>query len=371
MKLALTGAVSLALHAVVLAAPWLFGLAASDPFRLTPEPRIVSLVAPFKIGGAAPSDIRGAAPSDIRGAAPPIPPRDTAIPPRDTAIPPRDAMRRARPPAVTLPTTPALPEAPAPADARPAVAMATIPATTPPPPPIDDKVFDPPEGLTLGGVEDAEPPPARPLPAEASIVELAKLRDVTEGATVSARAAGKPFVGRREIFEFLLDHPELATQLTQALKVARYKVWRTPDGLVLDDGWGAKLRFSILAPSSNARIVYAEGHYEQTLLPDIPGKAVIMIEFDSVADSDGRDVLSTSVTSYVKVESGFAAFFIRLAGDAVLRKAELEAQRLVRVFARVSQKIDEDPHAVWAQLRDRPNVPAADLEAFRRLLRLP
>ena len=58
-------------------------------------------------------------------------------------------------------------------------------------------------------------------------------------ASVATRVAAPAFPARREVFEYLLDHPELASHVTRALKVARYRIWRTRDGLFLDDGWGA------------------------------------------------------------------------------------------------------------------------------------
>jgi len=53
------------------------------------------------------------------------------------------------------------------------------------------------------------------------------------------------------------------------------------------------------------------------------------------------------------------------------RKANLEAERLARVFARTSQAIEENPGAVIELLRQRPEVPARELEEFRQLLDSP
>ena len=59
---------------------------------------------------------------------------------------------------------------------------------------------------------------------------------------------------------------------------------------------------------------------------------------------------------------------MKLASGAAQRKADLEARRLMRTFARASQAIDENPAGVYEQLRQRPDVPQRELEEFGRLL---
>ena len=90
--------------------------------------------------------------------------------------------------------------------------------------------------------------------------ERARLQEVAEAASVSARAAGEPFIARPDVFEFLLDHPEFATHVTRALKLARYRIWRGPEGgLWLDDGWGVVGQFSVVYATSGTRVAYAHG----------------------------------------------------------------------------------------------------------------
>jgi hypothetical protein len=227
------------------------------------------------------------------------------------------------------------------------------------------------DGADTEGAADATaaatPAPAV-LPPPPALADLGRVREVTEAAVIASRAEAEPFVGRRDIFEFLLDHLEFATHVTRALRVARYKIWQTAEGLFLDDGWGALVQFSVLRATTGMRVIYARGEYQQTVLPSIQGEAVIMIEYEFRPAADGRDVVSAAVTNYVKFESAFMTLLARLANAAVTRKAETEARRLVRVFARVSRAVDENPAALFAALEDRPDVPRRELDAFRRLV---
>jgi hypothetical protein len=117
-------------------------------------------------------------------------------------------------------------------------------------------------------------------------------------------------------------------------------------------------------------VIYARGAYRQTALPTVNGEAVAMIEYDITPTGDGRDVVRATVSGFVRLDSGVLALAIKLARPIAQQKADLEARRLMRVFARVSRAIDDDPADVYARLRQRPDVPRRELEEFGRLLNL-
>jgi hypothetical protein len=207
------------------------------------------------------------------------------------------------------------------------------------------------------------------LPSQLPPAELARLRRVADDATLSTRVDGTPFVGRREVFEYLLDHPEFASHVTRTLRLARYRIWRTPQGLFLDDGWGASGHFELVYADGHTRVMLARGEYSQRLLPDIAGQAVVIIEYQAQPAPEARSIISTVVTGFVRLDSGPAAALSRLISSRALAKADKEAHRLVKVFARTTRAIGENPAEVLGQLRQRPDVPARELAEFAELLR--
>jgi hypothetical protein len=365
---ALTVLASLALHGSILAGAWrIDGLLSGYTL---PMPEI--LIADVLVESAEPP-----APTTTAVRTPPARPvRTVRTPPAlDSVVePPAPARASAAPPpaedvALVTPEPSPPPTPPATATEPPVVVPAAVPA---PPPPIEDGAAPSPVSSAVGETATAsvapvvEPPPVSSPPI--SPADFVRLREVTEAAAIASRAEGEPFVGRRDVFEFLLDHLEFATHVTRALRVARYRVWETAEGLFLDDGWGALLRFSVVKAASGTRIIYARGAYRQKILPDIHGEAVVMIEYDFRPAPDGRDVVSAAVTNYVKFDSRLMSALARVASATVTRKADIEAKRLVRVFARISRAVDADPAAVFAALEGRPDVPRRELEAFRRLV---
>ena len=206
------------------------------------------------------------------------------------------------------------------------------------------------------------------LPEEMPAEERARLERLAEAAAVATRVDTEPFLTRREIFDYLLDHPDFATHVTRTLRLARYRIWRTPEGMFLDDGWGATGQFSVVHADASRRVMYARGAYRQALLPAINGEAVVMIEYEATPSGDGRDRVRATVSGFVKLDSSVVSMAIKVAAPIAQRKADLEARRLMRTFARASRLIDENPADVYERLRQRPDVPVRELEEFGRLL---
>lgn len=218
----------------------------------------------------------------------------------------------------------------------------------------------------------APPPLAAPaspsLPAELPQPARTRLQQVAETASVSTHVQAEPFAARREVFEYLLDHPEFATHVTRTLKLARYRIWHTPEGLFLDDGWGATGHFSVVYAAGGTRVMYARGQYQPRLLPNINGQAVVVLEYGVQPGPEGRTFITTAVTGFVKLDSRVLSLAGKLGQALASAKADKEAHRLVRVFARASRAIEDNPASVYEQLRQRPDVPPHELEEFRQIL---
>jgi hypothetical protein len=224
--------------------------------------------------------------------------------------------------------------------------------------------------ILAGGVVAAAGPPVE-LPTRLPEPARARVAPVTTHPSLAVKIDGEPFVGRREVFEFLLDHPAFATHVTRALKLARYRIWQTASGLGIDDGWGTVGTFELVHAAEGLRLMYARGVYHHRILPDINGQAVVVIDYGTQPAPLGRSLISAAVTGFVKLDSRILAAASKLATSVATAKGEKEARRLVNLFAKTTRAIDADPAGVFDKVRQQPDVPAAELEEFRRLLNLP
>jgi hypothetical protein len=209
------------------------------------------------------------------------------------------------------------------------------------------------------------------LPADIPAAVRARLAPVVDQPSLSTRIQGDSFVARRDVFEYLIEHPEFATHVTRALKVARYRIWRTPGGLMLDDGWGAVGALEVVYGAPGLRVMYAKGEYQQTILPNIRGQAVVTIDWKTASAPDGKNLIAPTVGAYVKLDSRVLSAASTLAGSVAAAKAEKEAARLVRVFEKTARALNDNPTAVLEILRHRPDTPQRELEEFGRLLSRP
>lgn len=217
----------------------------------------------------------------------------------------------------------------------------------------------------------AEAQPTLTLPSQLPPEQRARVDDVVRHAFASTRMELDPYPARAEIFEFLLDHAEFASHVTRALRAARYKIWHDADSLWLDDGWGVKGRFNLLHAERGLRLMYAAGAYDQGVLPDIRGQAVVAITYEFRPDGQGRTLAATAVKAFVQLDSRVLRTVGKLGGPLVQAKADREGRTMLKVFAKVSRAIEDNPADVYRRVSERPDVPKPELEEFRRLLRLP
>ena len=224
--------------------------------------------------------------------------------------------------------------------------------------------------IVAGGVEGTVAGPSIELPGRLPDAARARVQPVTTSPSLAVKVDGEPFVARRDVFEFLLDHPDFATHVTRALKLARYRIWRTSSGLGIDDGWGTVGTFELVHAAEGLRLMYARGVYHHKILPGINGQAVVVIDYGTQPAPEGRSTISTAVSGFVKLDSRILNIASKLATSVATATGEKEARRLVQLFAKTTRAIDADPGGVFEKVRQSPGVPTTELEQFRRLLNL-
>jgi hypothetical protein len=207
------------------------------------------------------------------------------------------------------------------------------------------------------------------LPAEAPAAVRARLAPIVESPSLARRVHGASFVARRDVFEFLLDHPEFTTHVTRALKLARYRIWQTPTGLMLDDGWGTVGVLETVYAAPGIRVMYLKGEYQHRLLPSITGHVVVRMDWTAAAGPDGKSVIAPIVAAIVKLDNRLMEFAVP--SSVAANKADKEANRLVRLFAKTTRALDDDATGVLQKLRTRPDTPRRELEEFAALLSRP
>jgi hypothetical protein len=224
--------------------------------------------------------------------------------------------------------------------------------------------------LLLIASSDAADATVPNLSPEIPIAERNRLTGLAAGAAIATRVDGEPFLARRDVFEYLLNHLAFTTHVTQALRFARLRIWPTAEGLMIDEGWGTTGRLWVVYAADGTRVLYMRGQHQMALLPSIHGEMLLIIDYHYVPGAQGRDLVKTAVAGFVKLDSRILSGVLKLGSAIAQKKADREARGIVKLFAKVSRAVEEDPAGVYAKLRDRQDVPRAELEEFRALLAL-
>jgi len=149
------------------------------------------------------------------------------------------------------------------------------------------------------------------------------------------------------MYEHLLDHPPVATVLINRLELGLYKSEeRGPDRFWGDDGEGTQGIVHLVYKDRTSRLYYLEGSHNSRLLPDITGKAVVLLRMNPVKESNGSDAMDSTVVSYTKLDnrilSGLVALLRSLVGGVVtgkLRKGMETVDRLGQVMRQQPERV--------------------------------
>jgi hypothetical protein len=194
------------------------------------------------------------------------------------------------------------------------------------------------------------------------------------GSTLFAqRVTGLRCRSREEIFRFLVDHPDFATAVARALRLAEYRVTALDEGYWGDDARGARGLIRLLHADEGRRLFHLQGEYDARDLPTIHGQMLVLLEFRHEPDPAGGTVAEVSLTGHLRLDTpvvgALAAVVVALGRPAVERAVERKVRRFFRTVERVSRWAYDQPEQLDAALERHPEVPQdGTLAAFRRLL---
>jgi hypothetical protein len=174
-----------------------------------------------------------------------------------------------------------------------------------------------------------------------------------------------------EVYFYLLDHPSMAAALVNRLDLGLYKAAMLGPGRFWgSDGEGTEGVVELVYEDRATRMYYLEGFHDGTLLPQVTGKAVVLLSIRPVKESNGADAIETTVVSYAqlnsRVLSGILSLIRPLVGRVVIG-------RFMKGFAtadRLSQVMRLDPDRVLFEATDPPSLPDEEVAFLRQALRI-
>jgi hypothetical protein len=172
-----------------------------------------------------------------------------------------------------------------------------------------------------------------------------------------------------EAYFYLLDHPSMAAALVNRLDLGLYKAAMLGPGRFWgSDGDGTEGVVELVYEDHATRMYYLEGSHDGTLLPQVTGKAIVLLNLRPVKESHGADAVETTVVSYVQLNSRILSGILSLIRPLLGRVVIGRFMKAFGTADRLSQVMREDPDRVLFEATDPPSLPDEEVAFLKQTL---
>jgi hypothetical protein len=195
-------------------------------------------------------------------------------------------------------------------------------------------------------------------------------RQVFEEPTLVRELAPVRFVGTFRTTDWLMDQPPIAAALARHLHPPLEKYLVTPrsdGGFDVTDGGSLRGTFWPIARGKNRRLYLCDGDFRSAEhVLQVSGRLLMFLEYRALPARDGEPQMELLSTLYVRLENVLAHGFVKLIAPFLSGVIERRTARLAAATQILSRRVTLDPRGLYAEMLGWPDLPAADLEAYRR-----
>lgn len=200
------------------------------------------------------------------------------------------------------------------------------------------------------------------------------LEQIVRAPTLSREVKGLKFWSRKEVYEYLLDHPDFAAAVARAFGLSEYQIVKdvkvvraSGDSYWGTDGTGATGHFRVVYADENKRVFLLDGTLNKKWLPTISARSVMVLIFEHKADGVGSYV-ENDLYGYIRIDNTFVAYLAKLLRPIIGNMAHEKIKHILSVGATVSEMTYRDPAGFLKKLEESPELPRQEFDEFRRTL---
>lgn len=218
-------------------------------------------------------------------------------------------------------------------------------------------------GVSSAGSQTSPIPISQMTPADRRAAE-----EVIHAPTLSRRTGAVKFLSKKEVYEYLLDHPDAAATAARALKAGKYQMKKAEGGSYwATDGNGVTGHFRVIYRSGNERIFFLDGAYHPGWLPSVPAKAIVALGFEhKTYETEG--FAENHVEATLKIDNSLVAFLAKLLRGLMGDLMEKRMNQVLALAAKVSEKAYQDPDGFLKELEAAAEFPPQVLNELREKL---
>jgi len=171
------------------------------------------------------------------------------------------------------------------------------------------------------------------------------------------------------MYRYLLDRPPLAAGVMNRLDLGLYKAERRgQDRFWGNDGEGTEGIVELVYQDRTSRIYYLEGSHHSRLLPNMTGKAVLLLRMTPVKQANGAEAMDSTMVSYVKLNNRIVAGLLSLLRPLIGGTVSRKLAKGVEAVNRVGMEMRDHPERVLFEATDPPPFPEEDVAFFTKAL---
>ncbi len=200
------------------------------------------------------------------------------------------------------------------------------------------------------------------------------LEEVVRAPTLYREVEGVKFRSRKEVYEYLLDHPDFAATVARALNLTEYQITKeqnffhgTQPSYWASDARGATGHFRAIHADEKKRVFFLVGTYHKNWLPTISAKAVVFLLFEHKPDGEAT-YAENNLHVYVKIDNRLIAILAKLLQPVIGGAMEGKMKDVLGLARTISEEIYRDPDGFLRKLEASPGLPAQEFDGFKRTL---
>jgi hypothetical protein len=197
-----------------------------------------------------------------------------------------------------------------------------------------------------------------------------KVRTVAEKPTLAAPGPAESFGCQPEMYDWLLNHPDVAVRLWRVLGAKVAPVTDEGNGwFSWRDGHGSEVRWTTALDANRIRIWFAEGRVKPGLLiPSVGMKAVVLLDHRSIVGEKNRPGVGHQAHLYLASDNRAIALGARILGASAPRLAEQFLAQLEMFFGALAWYLDQDADRAARLFKEigQPLPPACNPQVSRQ-----
>jgi hypothetical protein len=167
---------------------------------------------------------------------------------------------------------------------------------------------------------------------------------VLTAPTLSTQGSAEVFLCNPLMYQWLLEHPDLAIPLWKQLGARVTEIENRGNGRYgYRDEHGSDIHWDMVVRAPGVRVWYAEGYIKPALLvPKAHVEVVVVLHYREVGQENGRTALRHQVHAAVKTDSRTLSLAARVMGGSAPKMAEQYMGQLQMFYGAMAWYLDQN-----------------------------